>query len=359
MTPAISVLMSVYNGETYLVPAIESILNQTDEDFEFLIVNDGSTDGSKDIIDYYASLDSRIVVIEQVNAGLVAALNKGLKKARAPLVARMDADDIALPHRLAAQKAYMDSHPDIGVLGSAVELIDAQGRPLSILSYPDADHAADYLYERGSPLAHPAVMMRRDLVLAQGGYRAAYQHAEDYDLWLRLYLHAGIDNLPDILLQYRHHPDKISIRHIHQQALASIVARYAARTEPDPTQKLEKVSLETLTLFKGDLNKMAWEIIDVMAGSFLQTRAPASLATLEAQFPPVISDPARPIAARAFLKAAFIAAHCRLWDKTMRYTARALFLAPHDTMAILFEKLAKKFKLAGIRQKFLPARQIP
>jgi glycosyltransferase involved in cell wall biosynthesis len=116
-TPAISVAMSVYNGERFLAEAIESVLGQTFADLEFLIVDDGSTDGSRAMIEAYAAKDARIRPILRENRGLIASLNQMLDEARAPLVARMDADDVCLPERLAQQVAFLDAHPDYGVLG--------------------------------------------------------------------------------------------------------------------------------------------------------------------------------------------------------------------------------------------------
>ena len=158
--PALSVAMSVYNGESHLALAIESILDQTFGDFEFLILNDGSKDGSRAIIDAYAARDPRIRAIHRENRGLVISLNQLISEARAPLVARMDADDICLPERFAKQMAFLDNNPDHGVIGTWTSDIDEYGAPYSIKG---ADHPTDYQafiagIGNGPMLCHPSVI---------------------------------------------------------------------------------------------------------------------------------------------------------------------------------------------------------
>ena len=243
--PKITVAMSVYNNAPYLAAAIESICAQSFTDFEFVIVNDGSSDASGAIIDRSAARDSRIRVIHQPNAGLVPSLNRILDEARGTLIARMDGDDIALPERFARQIAYLDAHPDVGVLGSGTLSIDEAGKPLStqprlpIVTTLD-DLSADLRH--GPPLCHPAVMMRRDLVCGVGGYHPAYRHCEDYDLWLRLAEQTRLATLPETLLLYRQSDTQVSTRHGFEQKYGAAVAwqahveRLAGR--PDPTKRL-------------------------------------------------------------------------------------------------------------------------
>lgn len=242
-TPRISVAMSVFNNAPYLAHAIESILAQTMTDFEFIIVNDGSTDGSGEIIDRFAAGDSRIKAIHQANAGLIVSLNRIIEAARAPLIARMDGDDIALPERFARQLAFLDACPDIGVLGTGCTCIDEDGRPSSHkfdnLTAPE-DVRADL--RNGPPLCHPSVIMRRDAVSAVGGYHRAYRHCEDYDLWLRLSERVRMANLPERLLLYRQSATQVSNRHAYLQKIGAAVAweahveRLAGR--PDPTETM-------------------------------------------------------------------------------------------------------------------------
>lgn len=246
--PAISVAMSVFNGERFLALAIESVLAQTFGDFEFLILDDGSRDASRTIAESYASRDPRIRVISRENHGLVASLNQLLHEARAPLVARMDADDMCLPNRFARQIAFLAGHPDHGVVGSRTIDIDENGAPYQLNS---AEHPLSHdaflrhIDENGPLLAHPTVMYRRQVVLDAGGYHAAFRHCEDYDLWLRLAHRTRITNLPERLLQYRRSDGQVSIRHAVEQSVGVAISRAAWRERlagrQDPTERLEEL----------------------------------------------------------------------------------------------------------------------
>lgn len=240
MTPALSVLMSVYNGERFLAPAIESVLTQDFGDFEFLIVDDGSTDRSAAILADYANRDARLQIVTQENAGLVAGLNVLLEKARAPLVARMDADDLCLPERFTRQIAFLAGNPEIGALGTHCSMIDHEGNDTGkpILQRP-LDHAAimDDPHE-GILLLHPTLMVRTELLRRIGGYRAPFRTAQDYDLYLRLAEVTQLANLPDILLRYRVHSGQASCAKLVQQTLSAAAAwhsheaRLAGRDDP-------------------------------------------------------------------------------------------------------------------------------
>lgn len=245
-TPTISVAMSVYNAERFLASAIDSVLAQTFTDFEFLILDDGSSDSSRDIIAAAAARDSRIRPIVRENRGLVASLNQLLAEARAPLIARMDADDLCRPERFARQVAFLAAHPDHGVVGSYTRDIDEDGAayPSSGPDHPVTHEAFVYNIEHGGPLiAHPSVLYRRDVVLAAGGYHGAFRHCEDFDLWLRLAHRTRIANLPERLLHYRHYAGQVSNRHAVEQQTGAAIARvaYAERQagRPDPTEQLE------------------------------------------------------------------------------------------------------------------------
>ena len=221
-TPAVSVLMPVFNGERFLAEAIDSILGQTFADFELVIVDDGSTDASPAILADYASRDSRIRVLRQANAGIVAALNRGLPECRAPLVARMDADDVSEAPRLAVQIEYLRDHPDVTVVGTAVRLIAESGRPGPVLRWPVAPDAVRKALQRGNCLAHPTTVMRKDTVIAAGGYREQLRHAEDYDLWSRLAIRHRLANIPQPLLRYRIHGSQVSWLSAEVQSIRTI-----------------------------------------------------------------------------------------------------------------------------------------
>ena len=243
--PALSVAMSVYNAERFLAEAIESVLGQSFSDFEFLILEDGSTDGSRAIAERLAKHDARIRIIARENRGLVMSLNQLLSEARAPLVARMDADDICLPDRFAQQVAFLNSNPDHGVVGCWTIDIDETGEPypLHVADHPDTHQGFLAAIESRQPLlCHPAVMYRLDLVRSVGGYHAAFRHCEDLDLWLRLAGITRICSLPQRLIQYRHYEQQVSSRHATEQQIGAAVARlaYEARVAgfSDPTENL-------------------------------------------------------------------------------------------------------------------------
>ena len=237
--------MSVYNGERFLAEAIDSVLAQSFADFEFLILDDGSSDSSVDIARSRAAGDSRIRIIARENRGLVASLNQLLHESRGALVARMDADDICHPMRFERQVAFLEAHPDYGVVGTWSEDIDEHGAPWGEdrTVHPLAHDEMISAIDACAPLiCHPAVMYRRDVVLGVGGYHAAYRHCEDLDLWLRLATATKIGNVPERLLKYRHYAGQVSNRHATEQAYGAAVARLAYRERaagrPDPTADL-------------------------------------------------------------------------------------------------------------------------
>jgi glycosyltransferase involved in cell wall biosynthesis len=221
--PQVSVLMPVYDGERFLAEAVESILGQSFGDFEFLIFDDGSTDGSLEILAAYARRDPRIRLELRAHRGLIATLNEGIELARAGLIARMDADDVALPGRLARQVDYMRDHPECVALGSCVLIVDPQGRPICEFGRATAHAEIDaaHLSGLGGMLAHPAAMLRRSALMALGGYRSGFDHAEDRDLFLRLAELGCLANLPEVLLHYRVHLGSVGHTSLGEQRRAA------------------------------------------------------------------------------------------------------------------------------------------
>lgn len=201
--PRVSVVMSVYNGERYLRQAIESILAQTFRDFEFIIINDGSTDSTAHILAEVR--DERIVLAHNgANIGLTCSLNCGLALARGEYIARMDADDISHPERFARQIAFLDAHPNYGLVGSWFEIIDLDGQVIGqARMMVDHDEIMLFLLH-DSHFAHSAVMFRRACIDAVGPYDEAAGHVEDYELWLRISRHFRLYNLPAFLHQWRY-----------------------------------------------------------------------------------------------------------------------------------------------------------
>jgi glycosyltransferase involved in cell wall biosynthesis len=228
MTPAISVIMPVRNGAEWLAEAVASVRAQEFGDFEFLIVDDGSDDGTAAILSDFAAADHRIRLLRQAPQGIVAALNAAIAQARAPYLARLDADDRARPDRLGKQLAFMQAHPKIGLIGTFAERIDAAGNVVGRLAPPTDPARLARTLERTNPFIHSSVMMRTALVRRVGGYRAAFQAAEDYDLWLRLAEAGGVANLADYLTQYRWHSANLSRREAVRQSFSVRLAQRSA-----------------------------------------------------------------------------------------------------------------------------------
>lgn len=238
--PKATVLMPVYNGEKYLKEAIESILNQTFKDFEFLIINDGSTDNSVKIINSYQ--DKRIrLVHNETNLGLIYTLNKGIDLVESEYIARMDCDDISSTNRLSKQIKYLDQHPEVGILGSWVKII---GDHSFIGKYyiKHEEIKASLLFN--SSLAHPSVTMCKE-ILDQHNFRydERFKHAEDYEMWTRMIDLTDFANLPEPLLSYRKHPESISKTQNETQKINSqkIRLEQIKKIGLDPTDEELKV----------------------------------------------------------------------------------------------------------------------
>ena len=198
MPPRISVVMPVYNARPFLAEAIDSITKQTFQDLEFIIIDDGSTDGSFELSQAAARDDSRIRLIRQSHAGVTAALNRGvIGPAQGEFVARMDADDISLPERFEIQADALDRQPDVLAIGSFVQRIDADGDTIAVSKWPLTHEEIDAGLLRGrGGLAHPTAMIRSGALRAVGGYRQKFAFAQDKDLWLRLAERGRLQNLP-------------------------------------------------------------------------------------------------------------------------------------------------------------------
>ncbi len=205
----VTVLMPVYNGEKYLQEAIESILNQTFTDFELIIINDGSTDSTLDIIMSYKDPRIRLVQNES-NLKLIVSLNKGIGLANGMYIARMDSDDVSLPQRLEKQVAFMDSHPEVGVCGTGIRTIDLNGEIIGEYLFPSSHNVIKWRLFFDSPIVHPSTIMRRELLVQIGGYDIYSEYVEDYDLWIRLSKITKLANLQESLLLLRKHGTNIT-----------------------------------------------------------------------------------------------------------------------------------------------------
>jgi len=242
--PALSVVMSVYNGKRFLSAAIRSVLGQTFTDFEFIIIDDGSTDGSGELLEKIAASDQRIRLVRRENKGLIASLNEGCGMARAPLIARMDGDDLCRTHRFQTQVDYLARHPECVVLSCRVLYVDSAGWPIGE-QYHNTTHERieDALWGRGdgAGMSHPGVMMRTAAFHEAGGYRDAYPDAEDYELWLRMAEVGRLANLTEVLLDYRYHANSVSQqRAVRQRESMLLALRHAAERRgvdaPSPGQ---------------------------------------------------------------------------------------------------------------------------
>jgi glycosyltransferase involved in cell wall biosynthesis len=200
--------MSVHNGMPWLAEAVQSVLGQSVADLELVIVDDGSTDGTADFL---AGLDDpRVEILRQPQAGLTRALNRALARARGALVARLDADDVTAPDRLARQLAFLDAHPEVGLLGTGAREVDAGGREVRVVRPPAGDGDLRRALIRENPFVHSSVMLRRELVQRVGGYDERLAVAQDYDLWLRLAHHTRLATLPEPLVTRRLVPGRVS-----------------------------------------------------------------------------------------------------------------------------------------------------
>ena len=207
--PRVSVVMAVHDGARWLREAVDSALAQTLDDLELIAIDDGSTDATGDILAGYR--DARLTVVRHARAGLTRSLNRGLRLGAAPLVARLDADDVALPERLARQVAFLDAHPEVGVLGTGCREIGASGEVLRVYAPPADDAGIRSALIRRNPLVHSSIVMRRQAIEAAGGYDETLPVAQDYDLWLRLSRLTRLANLPEPLVLRRLAPDRVSV----------------------------------------------------------------------------------------------------------------------------------------------------
>ena len=221
MPPRVSVLMSVYNGAPYLELAVQSILSQTYKDFEFIIVNDGSTDDTDEILGRFA--DTRIVrICNPNNIGLTRSLNLALKQASGEFIARQDSDDISMPEKLSMQTAFLESHPDYGLVGCATKRIDCNGDYLQTVVPPSSDLEICKKLFQLNPIVHGTVVARKSLIYAVGGYREHFITSQDYDLWMRLSEISFLSTLPNPLYMRRMHSQSIGSRERRSQIKFSL-----------------------------------------------------------------------------------------------------------------------------------------
>lgn len=230
--PLITVLMPVFNADKYVGKAIESILNQSFKDYEFIIVDDGSTDDSWKIINNYRKKDPRIVTIKnKFNLRTTKSLNCGLKKAKGKYVVRMDADDWSYPYRLRFQYNYMEKHPDVGVSGGKIEVCNKDLVVINKRAYAASDKKIREKIFRYSPFAHPATIWRFDILKKAGYYNECLPLSQDYELYFRVGKISKFGNLNKILIKLRTHNDSSSILKGKYQEQYAIYSRIKAFLE--------------------------------------------------------------------------------------------------------------------------------
>ena len=249
--PLVSVVMAVRDGGPYLAQAVESILGQTLENLELIVVDDGSRDATPDVLAKFAREDERVRVFRREPSGVSAARNRAAREVRARFLAPMDADDVALPPRLELQVEFLDSHPDVAVVGGAGVFVDDGGGELARMEYAGDDASVSELLMTGqSPVIHPAACMRTEAFHAVSGYRPVFQVAHDYDLWLRMAEHGRITNIAQTVLRYRVHAGQVSTRNLRRTAeetcAAIASARARARGEADPLDEAKALDATAL-----------------------------------------------------------------------------------------------------------------
>jgi len=250
---SVDVLMTVFNGESHITDTLDSVISQTYPNWRLIVVDDGSTDSTPNILSDYALKDSRVLILKGEHRGIAAAANIGLLHVRAPLLARMDADDIASPERLQIQREFMLKNPAVVAVGSYAGLIDSKNRRLGVRKVPtNPKEIKDTLRIRNC-MCHPSTMIRTDAIRSIGGYRPKFHNSLDYDLWLRLSEIGEISNIDRELLLYRRHSGQVSSpNNSHRQTAYSVAAaidhfyRYYGR--PDRQSVIEESNNDSLGL---------------------------------------------------------------------------------------------------------------
>lgn len=220
----ISVIMSVYNDEIYVAEPIESILSQTFQNFEFIIVDDGSTDNSLELIKGYS--DPRIIILEQENVGLTKSLNSAIKVAQGKYIARMDSDDISHKERLQSQFTFLEAHPEYALVGTNVMKIDYDSQEIEKNFTKYSDEEIRQTFKTRNCMAHGSVMINKKLVGESLHYDESFKYAQDYQLWTKIAHQYKVANLEEHLYQLRLHNTSISQQKIEEQSIYAAIVAY-------------------------------------------------------------------------------------------------------------------------------------
>lgn len=262
MKPQVSVLMPVFNTALYLSEAVTSILGQTLADIELIAVDDGSNDGSTEILKAFAARDSRVRLVIRENRGIIATRNELLAAARADLVAWMDSDDVSRPQRIARQVEVFQGNPSLVCLGTAAQCMDPDGNFLNVESYPPSHPGILADQEKGTGVRFATTMMRREAAIRVGGFREPFRIGEDFDLLLRLSECGGMANLPDVLYLYRQHISSICARlgpawMAYKESILDL-AKERRETGTDRLQRGEAIQIGKITA--EDSRRYQWRI---------------------------------------------------------------------------------------------------
>jgi hypothetical protein len=272
----VSVVIPVFNCHRFVAEAVESILAQSLRDLELIVVDDGSTDGSGDIVAGLLHDDPRgRLLVNERNLGLSRTLNRGWQAARAPYIARLDADDVALPDRLSRQVSFLDAHPRVAAVGGSLIRIDESGAVGATVTFPTRNRGIRATLRRRSCIAHPAAVIRRSALENVGGYRL--DEAEDFDLWLRLSDEWELANLREPVVLYREHPAQVTRATVERQMVATLAIHASAKARRagrhDPLASAPAMSIDTLDQLRVD----AAEVEDRVTRACLELAASSVL----------------------------------------------------------------------------------
>lgn len=233
MSHLVTVLMPAYNSAKYVAESVESVLGQTFKDFEFIIINDGSTDDTLDIINKYAKTDKRISILNQDNKGLVKTLNRGINAATGKYIARIDSDDVWLKDKLKIQMSALDDK-NLVLIGSSYDIIDENGSYKSTVVQPSSDYDIRRAFYLRNPFGHSTVVFLKDTAIKSGLYDENMLPAEDYDLWLKISEKGEVKNLSDSYVKYRVHSSSISQSSSKKQSSMTsfIISRHWSKNSP-------------------------------------------------------------------------------------------------------------------------------
>jgi glycosyltransferase involved in cell wall biosynthesis len=338
MTPRVTVLMPVFNRERFLDEAVQTVIAQDFADFELLIVDDGSTDRTPQILQAWVQRDARIVVITSPkNQGISVALNLGLDNAHAPYIARLDSDDIMMPRRLAAQAEVLDREPGVVLVSCAYETMDSEGNYLGTWHGDEPHEVVTFLLNFYNIVGGGGqVMFRRSEVLAEGGYAPEYPSSEDYDLWVRLLRRGRILTLPLIGMKQRDHDTRSAVQYaaIKRSNWTAIMTRSLTQYLNRPISDEEIAALITVWRHDGAIG-----------------RAPTADRTMRealARFRSEHSDPelqkcVRNRIARQWMEGARVFANAGLRGEALRFVARAARWSPRNVLRAGQSRFARLF----------------